>query len=124
MDHDLKDVATRFMQLAASGRVHEIVATGLAPGFRHHNPWFPGDGDALFEAMDRNAADHPGKRIEVLRVMQDGDLVAVHSRVTHAPEDRGFATVHIFRFEGGRIAELWDIAQPVPEASPNRYGMF
>ena len=34
------------------------------------------------------------------------------------PGDRGIALVHIFRFEAGRIAELWDIGQPVPENSP------
>jgi predicted SnoaL-like aldol condensation-catalyzing enzyme len=32
--------------------------------------------------------------------------------------------VHIFRFEQGRIVELWDLGQEVPESSPNQYGMF
>jgi predicted SnoaL-like aldol condensation-catalyzing enzyme len=40
------------------------------------------------------------------------------------PEDRGFALVHIFRFAGDRIIEMWDIAQAVPEISPNKNGMF
>jgi predicted SnoaL-like aldol condensation-catalyzing enzyme len=31
--------------------------------------------------------------------------------------------VHIFRFDGGLIAELWDIGQPVPEDSPNERGL-
>jgi hypothetical protein len=30
----------------------------------------------------------------------------------------------IFRFEKGRIVELWDLGQPVPEISPNQYGIF
>jgi predicted SnoaL-like aldol condensation-catalyzing enzyme len=34
------------------------------------------------------------------------------------------ALVHIFRFEGNLIAELWDIGQAAPENSPNEYGMF
>ena len=61
---------------------------------------------------------------EVLRALQDGDLVAVHSRVVQRPRNRGAALVHIFRFESGRIAELWDGGQPVPEDSPNEHGMF
>lgn len=121
---DLKDIATRFLQLAASGRVHEIIATDVAPGFRHHNPWFASNGESLFAAMDQNARDNPGKRLDIQRVLRDGDLVAVHSKVVHSPHDRGFATVHIFRFEDGRIAELWDLAQAVPEDSPNEGGMF
>jgi predicted SnoaL-like aldol condensation-catalyzing enzyme len=52
--------------------------------------------------------------------------VAVHSRVRQNPGDRGAALVHISRFEGERIAELWDIGigQPVPAESVNANGMF
>ena len=56
--------------------------------------------------------------------LEDGDLVAVHSRVRQNPDDRGAALVHIFRFHGDRVIELWDIGQPVPEDSPNENGMF
>ena len=38
--------------------------------------------------------------------------------------ERGFAVVHIFRFDGDRIVELWDLAQEVPDHSPNANGMF
>jgi predicted SnoaL-like aldol condensation-catalyzing enzyme len=62
--------------------------------------------------------------VEILRALEDGDLVALHSRVRQAPGPRGAALAHIFRFEGERFVELWDIGQPVPETSPNEYGMF
>jgi len=32
--------------------------------------------------------------------------------------------VHILRFEGDRIVELWDIGQEIPQDSPNEHGMF
>jgi predicted SnoaL-like aldol condensation-catalyzing enzyme len=38
--------------------------------------------------------------------------------------DPGAALVHIFRFHGGEILELWDIAQAVPKDCPNENGMF
>jgi predicted SnoaL-like aldol condensation-catalyzing enzyme len=44
--------------------------------------------------------------------------------VHHKPGDRGFAVAHIFRFEDGRIAELWDLAQEIPENMANELGMF
>jgi len=50
--------------------------------------------------------------------------VLTHSRVQQKPSDLGAAVVHIFRFENGNIVELWDLGQPVPEESPNQYGMF
>jgi len=63
--------------------------------------------------------------LDVARVIDDGDLVAVHSRVTRQdPAAQQIAAVHIFRFEGDRIAELWDVAQEVPKDSPNRNGAF
>ena len=33
-------------------------------------------------------------------------------------------SLDIFRFDAGKIVELWDIAQPEPDAMPNEYGMF
>jgi predicted SnoaL-like aldol condensation-catalyzing enzyme len=32
--------------------------------------------------------------------------------------------VHLFRFENGRIVELWDIGTPVMDEGPNENGMF
>jgi predicted SnoaL-like aldol condensation-catalyzing enzyme len=74
--------------------------------------------------MEENARQNPEKRLEILRALEDGDLVAVHSHVRHNPADRGAALAHIFRFEGDCIAELWDIGQPVPDNAVNANGMF
>jgi predicted SnoaL-like aldol condensation-catalyzing enzyme len=119
-----KEAATSFIKLVASGKVPEAYQNYVAPNFRHHNPFFRGDANSLRFAMEENSAKNPGKLLEIQRVLEDGDLVAVHSRIRQKPEDRGGAVVHIFRFEGDRIAELWDICQPVPENSPNENGMF
>jgi predicted SnoaL-like aldol condensation-catalyzing enzyme len=119
-----KDAALSFLRLAASGKVREAYARHVAPGFRHHNPFFAGGADALMAAMAENARQNPTKLFEVQRAIAEGDLVAVHSRVRQGPEDPGAAVVHILRFEGGRIAEMWDVGQPVPAQSPNRAGMF
>jgi predicted SnoaL-like aldol condensation-catalyzing enzyme len=119
-----KDVAVSFLRQAASGRVREAYDKHVSKGFRHHNPFFAGNAEALIAGMEENARQNPGKRLEVLRALEDGDLVAVHSHVRQKPEDRGAALVHLFRFEGDRIAELWDVGQPVPAESLNANGMF
>ncbi|MBI3863906.1 MAG: nuclear transport factor 2 family protein [Planctomycetia bacterium] len=59
-----------------------------------------------------------------LRALEDGNLVAVHSRVRPNPEDLGAVVVHIFRFENDRIAELWDVGQAIPKDSPNEHGLL
>jgi len=40
------------------------------------------------------------------------------------PGDLGVALVHIFKFQGERIAELWDMGQPVPGIHPTKTGCF
>jgi predicted SnoaL-like aldol condensation-catalyzing enzyme len=119
-----KDAAVDFMRLVASGNVREAYRKHVAPGFRHHNPFFKGDAESLMAAMAENAAQNPEKILEIQRALQEDDLVAVHSRVRQKPGDRGGALVHVFRFEGNRIAELWDVGQAVPENCPNEHGMF
>jgi len=74
--------------------------------------------------MEENARQNPGKVVEVKRVIAEGEFVVTHSHVKQKPDDRGAAVVHIFRFENGKIVELWDLGQPVPQESPNQYGMF
>ena len=120
----ITQAAVEFLELAATGRAREAWDRFGSPGFVHHNPWFPGDGESLIRAMDENARANPEKHFEIRRTISEGSLVAVHGRVHHRPGDRGAATVHIFRFEDGRMAELWDIGQEVPEHSPNQHGMF
>ena len=113
-----------FLRLVARGKVHEAYSKHVGKDFRHHNAFFRGDAESLMVGMEENALKFPNKTLEILRALEDGDLVAVHSRVKLNASDAGVALVHIFRFQGDRIAEMWDIGQPVPDDSPNQYGMF
>ena len=117
------DVALAFLELAASGRGQEALDRYGGLEFRHHNTFFAGDGETLVAAMDEDAQTHPGKRLEVLRIISEGQYVAIHSKVTGST-DRDLATVHIFRIDDGKILELWDVAQEAMANSPNQYGMF
>ena len=118
------EIATEFLQLASSGRAHEAFERYVAKDFQHHNAWFPGDGPSLMKAMDDNAKQNPDKELTIHRVVENGDQVATFSHVRHGKGERGAAVVHFFRFEGDRIAELWDVGQEVPADSPNKNGMF
>jgi len=119
-----KEAAVNFLRMCAAGRATEGFERFAAPRFRHHNPHFTDDAEALAAGMEANARQFPDKEITVLRVIGEGDLVAVHSVVHHEKGDRGFGLVHIFRFDGDKVAELWDLAQEVPAESPNQSGMF
>lgn len=118
-----KATAERFLTLVCSD-VERACAELTAPTFRHHNVWFPGNADALKKGMADNLRQHPQKKLEIKQSIEDGDRVAVMSHVTFKPGDPGYSLVHIFRFENGRIAEMWDVAQEIPADSPNTNGAF
>jgi predicted SnoaL-like aldol condensation-catalyzing enzyme len=124
MSQTLRQTAVEFLQMAASGRIDEAYERFVAADFRHHNAWFRGDRESLRQAMKDNATQNPDKALEVKMVLAEGDRVMLLSHVRLKPGDRGVALVHVFRFENGKIAELWDLGQPIPEDSPNENGMF
>ena len=120
-----KEAAKSFLQMAGLGKVQEAYAQYVAASFTHHNQYFKGDRQSLLTAMQEASKTHPNKSIEVKHVCEDGDTVITHSLV--APQDPkapNIAVVHIFRFEHDRIAELWDLGQPISKGSPNENGIF
>ncbi len=119
-----KEAAVHFLRMASSGDVRAAYDQFIAPGFHHHNPFFKSDALSLLHGMEEAHARYPRTKMEVQRALEDGDLVAVHSRVRMDPDSPGVAVVHIFRFDGDRVVELWDVAQPVPETAQNEAGMF
>jgi len=119
-----KDAATSFLKLASAGKVDDAYSKFVGNGFKHYNAFFEGSAESLQAGMKENAVLNPDKVFEIKRVIAEGDIVVTHSRVQQKPSDLGAAVVHIFRFENGNIVELWDLGQPVPEESPNQYGMF
>jgi predicted SnoaL-like aldol condensation-catalyzing enzyme len=119
-----KTAAETFLTMVASGEVRRAYDTYVGRNVRHHNAYFPADVQALVKGMEDNARQFPQKKIEIMQTIEDGDRVAVFSHVRHKPAEPGYALVHIFRFAGDRIVEMWDVAQEVPATSPNANGMF
>ncbi len=118
------DIATEFLAMAASGRVREAYKRHVAGSFTHHNAYFPGDRGSLLVAMEQSAAAEPNKTFTVKQVIAAGDRVVVFSHLQRIQANQEYAVVHILRFEGAKIVEMWDIGQQIPEDSPNALGMF
>ncbi|MBX3492105.1 MAG: nuclear transport factor 2 family protein [Parvibaculum sp.] len=78
-----------------------------AENYIQHNPGIPQGRDALqglVEALSPSVCYEPGL------IVAEGDLVAIHGRI------RGWAekpqvVVDIFRVEGGKLIEHWDVLQ-------------
>jgi predicted SnoaL-like aldol condensation-catalyzing enzyme len=120
---DRKEIAISFLKEAASGNVDEAYRK-VSSNFRHHNAYFPGDTESLKQGMAEAHKKFPATKLEVQNALEDGDLVAIHSRVSHGPNEPDITVVHLFRFERDQIIELWDIGMEAPKEMPNENGLF
>ncbi len=119
-----KESAVSFLKLAAGGNVDEAYRKYVAVGFKHHNQFFEGSAESLKAGMKENALQNPNKVLEVKQIIAEGEYVVTLSHVRHKPGDPSAAVVHFFRFENGKIVELWDLGQPIQDNSPDQHGMF
>ena len=96
----------------------------LGSSYKQHNPTVADGFDGWRAMVNWLKKDRPNFKVEVKRVIAEGDLVVLHVHMTIDANDRGRAGIEIFRLEDGKIVEHWDILQHIPETSANRNGMF
>ena len=120
-----KLLVTEFYELAFNRhQPAEAAAKYIAPRYIQHNPGAPNGAQVFVTFFESFFQTHPTAHVQIKRVLADGDLVAVHAHWSRDETDRGSAVVDIFRIENGKIAEHWDVVQPVPERSLNSNTMF
>ena len=96
----------------------------FAPDYIQHNPNVLSGAEGLKQMLVSAKAKYPRAEHRVKRMLADGNLVSAHVHVIFEPGQPGIAAIDIFRVENGRIAEHWDVMQPVPAEAKNDNGMF
>jgi predicted SnoaL-like aldol condensation-catalyzing enzyme len=119
-----KALVISFYEQALNDWNLSVVADFLAPNYRQHNPTIEDGVEGLRKYLRWIQETHPYARSQILRVYADGDCVILHVHRVRTPGTPGDAIVDLFRVEGGRIAEHWDVIQPVPERAVNDNTMF
>ncbi|MGJ5897519.1 nuclear transport factor 2 family protein [Streptomyces niveiscabiei] len=119
-----RQVALDFFEEVAYERDLSAFDRYVAEPYHQHTPGLA-DGIAASKARLAGAfAAYPELRMNVARVVAEGDLVAVHHHFRTGADDRGVAVVDIFRVLGGKVVEHWDVVQSVPEALADVESMF
>ena len=116
--------AIAFYRTAYLGDPGAAVDAYVGAEYIQHNPHV-GDGKAAFIAyFDEMAHDYPDKRIEFVRAIAEGDLVALHTHQAWPGGDE-YVTMDFFRFDDdGKIVEHWDSIQQVPAETKNGNPMY
>ncbi len=119
-----KDLAIGFLKTVVARKVLEAYQQYVAPDFIHHNTHSKGDRQSLLDAMVDAHNHFPDTMIDIKHIYEDGDAIITHSLVQLRPQGPDVAVVHIMRFKGDKIVELWDVGVPIDPKSPNENGPF
>jgi predicted SnoaL-like aldol condensation-catalyzing enzyme len=96
----------------------------ISPNYRQHNPDAPDGPQGILSYAGSYIKANPTMRLEFKRIIAEGDYVVVHSHLIPNHTDIGRAVVDIFRVKDGKLAEHWDVIQPVPRQPKNHNTMF
>jgi predicted SnoaL-like aldol condensation-catalyzing enzyme len=113
-----------FYEHAVKRRDFTAAAQYLAPVLIQHRTDAADGADGLREFIARMRTAYPRGSYEIKRVFADGDYVILHVHVVREPGTRGSAHVDIFRLEDGKVAEHWDVDEPIPAEIANPHGPF
>lgn len=119
-----RDVVLDFYEAGVNRRDYAAAFRHLGERYLQHNPEVADGREGFREYFDFMQRQYPNFRVQIKRVFVEGDMVAVHVRSFDGPTRNGEAGVDIFRLEGGKIVEHWDVIQPIPDSLPHSNTMF
>jgi predicted SnoaL-like aldol condensation-catalyzing enzyme len=119
-----KRIAQEFYDAAINRKDYAAASQYLGSGYKQHNPTAADGPEGLKGFIDFLKMRFPNQRGEVKRVIAEGDLVVLHVHSTRGDGTPGRAIVDIFRIDGGKVVEHWDVIQDIPAQAANPNGMF
>src|SRR5262245_6855673 len=119
-----KKVVVEFYEKAINQKDFEAASRHFGNRYVQHNPGAADGPEGLKAFLGFLKEKFPQSRSEIKRVFADGDYWILHVHAVREPGTRGSAIVDIFKLEGGKIVEHWDVVQPIPEKAANNNGMF
>lgn len=124
LDDNRKTVMAFYDMMFNQCRAREAIEAFTGETYIQHNPHV-GDGKEAFIAyFEKMAKEYPGKKVEFIRSVAEGNLVVLHCRQTW-PGLPDYAGIDIFRLDdAGKVVEHWDVLQTVPQTMAHFNGMF
>ena len=119
-----KENAMAFYKMAYEGNPGKAVELFVGAEYIQHNPLVGNGKEPFIAYFKRMHKAYPDKRIEFVRAVAEGDLVALHTHQVW-PGNEEYVTMDFFRFDAaGKIVEHWDAIQQIPDTSANNNTMY
>ncbi len=117
-------LVAEYYDLAINRKDFVAASEFMGEEYIQHNPAAPDGPEGLREFIGYLRENLPDYRSEIKRCFSDGDFVILHVHNKPTPDAVGKAIVDIFRLEGGKVVEHWDVIQDIPEDPKNDNTMF
>jgi predicted SnoaL-like aldol condensation-catalyzing enzyme len=125
-----KRIVSEYFKLIKEGKFKEGLRF-FSSDCKTHNPFVAGNMENIVNAMIAANKDYgpkyPEAQFELKQVLADGEFVAAYTQLMASPTkpaEGGLRQMHLFRFEGDKIVEYWDITQNIMPNTPNPAGSF
>ncbi|HYG53321.1 MAG TPA: nuclear transport factor 2 family protein [Flavobacteriales bacterium] len=102
-----KQIAEDFLGKCASGNSHEAFKLYASPDFKFNNAYFKSGTETLTVITIENTMPNPVRSLKPLYVVEEENFIAVHSQVKLQNDGPAYTVMHMLRFEGNKIAEVW-----------------
>ena len=106
---------------------HDLTALNRywARDYVPHNPCMVDGTQAVKQYIEKlGLLDTPNFKVEFLRFAAEGNLVFLQTRQPKMGNNPETVIVDIFRVDKGKIAEHWDVMQPLPADAVNSRPMY
>ena len=130
-DEANKALVQRVFDEFYNGRNVETLAEYMADDLVQHNPLEPDGRVGLVDYFQKQFWDKGiNMKASIKRILVEDDLVFTQSQWTALDQvgndwaQPSFAVGDIYRIENNKLAEHWDVGQPVPKESVNGNSMF
>ena len=113
-----------FYRTAFMGSPAKAVERYIGTEYIQHNPSVRDGKEGFITYFEKMAKEYPEKKIEFVRAVAEGELVALHTHQVW-PDGDEYVTMDFFRFDdNGKIVEHWDAIQQVPAETVSGNPMY
>jgi predicted SnoaL-like aldol condensation-catalyzing enzyme len=110
-----RDIVLAFYEAGLNEKDADKAARFLGDKYIQHNPSIADGPEAFLRFVRFRRDKFPEAHSEIKMVIAEGDLVVLHVHSVLVPGPPGRHIVDIFRVEGDKVVEHWDVIQDIPE---------